>query len=835
MSSQWLIPLNEVDPNQLRRFGGKAAALARLTRRGLPVPPGVVVPSEVFMTFLERSRLLQPARELLRRGEPGRGELLRRGVLAAPLPPDLAGALRREGELLGPRLVARSSAVDEDGAERSFAGQYETVVNVRPGDELEEAVKRCWASWFGERALAYRRTSLRSAPVAGMAVVIQQLVDARISGVMFTVNPVSGSWRQMVVEAAWGAGEGLVSGQIAPDRYLLRRPRRTPRPVQRVLARVRVDEEEADVVPQPRKLTPAPGGGLDWAAVDKPDERKLSPALARRVARLGLRAEALCGGPQDVEWALDGQDRVFLLQSRSVTAAGPTPRGGAVLWTRRFAGERWTEPATPMGWSIIGGLLEWFIAYPETQTRYLGGGTSTRLHRGYPYFNATVFRHLAFKLPGRAPPRFLLDLLPPDEVDRFLRRFAAPPDARVYASIFSVTWQERRWQRFRWNPWTNWRVWEELEGRLMWEIPSLSRGRRPLRARVERGIELAREYIKVHVISLLCANLWYEVGEAFAPPDLRADLLLCPAENRTVETNRALYRLAHGAPLEPFLATYGHRTASSAWEIFSPRWVEDPEQVQRLLEPYRSGGMADPAALAADQARRSAAAMRALEGRVRGVEGRALVGSVRLARRYLQLREDQRFVFDHLLFELKKLLTALGELLLGPGRGPEIRWLEWPEVIEVLEGRQATAGLEPRIAARRESWQRYRDEPPPPVFLRGDEAVEIFQGGRKLSGLGISPGRVTGPVRVIRSPAEAGRVRPGDILVATATDPGWTPMFLVASGAILELGSMLSHGAVVAREYRMPAVVNVEGATRTLKEGQRVTIDGGRGEIWLED
>ncbi len=729
--------------------------------------------------------------------------------------------------------MVRSSAVDEDGSRRSFAGQYETVVNVRPGDEVEDAVRRCWASWFGERALAYRRASLRPPPAAGMAVVIQQLVPAAVSGVMFTVNPVSGSWRDMVIEAAWGAGEALVSGQVAPDRYRLRRPRRRPRPVQRVLARVRVEELEADVVVQPRRLAPGAGEGLEWLPCERPEARKLSPAQTRRLARLGLRVEALCGGPQDIEWALAG-GRFYLLQARAVTAAGPTPRGEAVLWTRRFAGERWSEPATPMGWSIIGRLLDWFIAYPETQARYLGGGAATRLYRGYPYFNATVFRHLAFKLPGRAPPRFLLDLLPPDEAERFLRRFAAPPDLRVYGSIFAVTGRERRWRRFRWNPWTNWRAWEELERSLRREIPALGRPGLPLRRRIERGIELIREYIKVHIISLLCANLWYELVESFAPPELVPGLLLCPSENRTVATNRALYALARGADLDDFLSRYGHRTSSSSWEIFSTRWVEDPQQVRALLAPYRGGELPDPGVLAAEQGRRAARALAELERQSRGLGGRALLGGVRLARRYLQLREDQRFVFDGLLFAMKRLLESLGEQIIGPGRGADIRWLEWPEAIELMEGRLVPGAVEERIAARRARRLRYASAPPPPVFLRGEEAVEVFTGGRKLTGLGISPGRVTGTVRVIRSPAEAGRVQPGDILVATATDPGWTPMFLVAGGAVLELGSMLSHGAVVAREYRMPAVVNVEGATTRLKDGQRVTIDGGRGEVWLE-
>jgi pyruvate,water dikinase len=345
---------------------------------------------------------------------------------------------------------------------------------------------------------------------------------------------------------------------------------------------------------------------------------------------------------------------------------------------------------------------------------------------------------------------------------------------------------------------------------------------------------LAREYIKVHIISLLCANLFFEIVEAAAPPRLRHDLLRCPAQNRTVETNQALYALSRGAPMDDFLARYGHRTSSSSWEIFSTRWAEDPGAVRRLVAAYADGDLPDPAQMARETEAAGVVAMAALTAEARGLSGRALVGVTRLARRYLQLREDQRFLFDRLLYALKRALLDQGAALFGPERAADIQWLEWSEAVDLLEGRRDQSHLEPLIRTRREAHIRHAAAPPPPVFLRGEEAVESFSRGRRLSGLGISPGRVTGTVRILRSPDEAARLRRGDILVATATDPGWTPMFLVAGGAVLELGSMLSHGAVVAREYRLPTVVNVEGATRWLRDGQRVTVDGTRGAVWVE-
>ena len=194
---RWVLSLDRVDPDESPRFGGKATSLARLMSRKLPVPRGFALPVEAFRYFLEEAGLLDDARGLRRGVNLKASRLLREAIVAAPLPGDLAGEIRAASSRLGLVLAVRSSAVDEDGSEQSFAGQYETVLGVSIGDQLEEAVRRCWASWYGDRALAYRRSSLWRAPLAGMGVVVQELVTARSSGVVFTINPLTGSWREM--------------------------------------------------------------------------------------------------------------------------------------------------------------------------------------------------------------------------------------------------------------------------------------------------------------------------------------------------------------------------------------------------------------------------------------------------------------------------------------------------------------------------------------------------------------------------------------------------------------------------------------------------------------
>lgn len=788
--------------------------------------------------FLLHNRLEDKAQLAVEKGGARRLSSLRKSIAEGAFPDEMEKAVLERGQSMGlgrleGGLAVRSSAVDEDGASRSFAGQYASVLNVLEDQQLLRAIKTCWASWFSDEALAYRRQGDSLPRSAGMAVLLQRQIRARTSGVLFTINPLTGSWREMVLEACWGQGEALVSGKIRPDRILLRRPRKTPKPVQRVLARVQVEALEFEEGGQKRALFPAPGGGLEWRDLDSLGDRVLGEEDARRIGRAGLRAEALAGCPQDIEWALDHRGELFVLQARPITAS-PPERGADVLWTRRFFGERWTELATPMGWSIVQAALHEFVAYPKTAALHLGGEPPTQLLRGRPYFNVTIFRHLLFKFPGAPPPRFLLEFLPPEEERRWLRRRAAPPGITVYRSILAETVSEKRWKRFRWNPLSNPSAWERFETELREALPDLTARTGDPTEQLEAAKRLLREYIKIHICSLLFANIFYQICESAVPPELRRDLLRCPVANRTQEVNRDLYALSQGGDKAEFLARHGHRSSSSSWEIFGTRWQEDPEALDRLMRPYAEGILSDPERLGKEQQQASQEALEALRQSSKTPAGWALVRTVELTRRYLQLREDQRYVFDELLFAMKKILQRQGTALWGEEGAAAIAYLEDGELQALARGEMDRGSLLDTARARRELWKTYASTPAPPVFLSGDQAPILKTEKRRLQGLGIGPGVHTGRVRILRSPEEAGNFERGDILVATATDPGWTPLFLVAGAVLLELGSMLSHGAVLAREYGLPAVVNVTDLLSKLEEGQLITVDGTRGLVWLD-
>jgi rifampicin phosphotransferase len=857
-----ILPLRDVRPADAPRVGGKVAPLAKLAVDGLPVPDGFVLPAQAFRRALQAAGLEPLAKIVARSGEGAAAAELRARIDEGLLPGAWVEVLRREGRKLGGPLAVRSSGVDEDGANRSFAGQHATVLGVLP-DALPAAVARCWASLYAERALAYRGG--RGPDPGALAVLVQRMVPAEVSGVLFTVNPISGSWHELTIEAVWGLPEGLVSGRVAPHWYLLRRPRRTPRPVQRVLARVRLAHLDRDLPPLAQRWVQGEGGvrvePVPAALVDRPT---LSPAEALRLGRLGLRIEGRLGGAQDIEWARDAEGRTWILQARPITATGVPDRADEVLWTRRFIGERFPDPVSPLGWSIVAPVLEHHIAYPSLQRDKLGGGPALRLVHGRPYVNATVFTRLLFKLPGAAPPGFMLELLPPGRVERARRRFAVAPDLDIYAALLRISLAERRWRRFAWNPLTNparWRAFESELSVALGAMAVLPDGERALVERVEALVVLLRRYVGIHVCSLLFASLFDQIFDgvlhSLAPEQasrLRAALAVTPPGNRTLEVNAAVWRLARAldagdldaieggrepsprgaSSLSGFLLAYGHR-ADASWDLAVPRWREVPARLAPLLRAQLAEPE-DPASRASAQAVVYAQAREELLAELPDRALRALVPRLLdLLRDYLLLRENQRFSFELLQWEIKRAAGALAERLAARGALPspdDHLWCTWPELCGLVDGAEPPLPVAERVVEGRA--RAARDAAlSAPTFLSGDEVAAPPAGAARLQGQGVSPGRARGPVRRVRTLAEAGALRPGDILVAPAVDPGWTPLLAVAGGVVLELGSRLSHGAVVAREYGVPAVVNVEGALARLRDGDEVTVDGTRGVVFV--
>lgn len=356
-----MISLADLTPADALKVGGKAFALSRLVHTGFPVPPGAVIPTQVFQAALREAGLWETSQRAIH--DPEAGTALHEAIQTMPIAEAVCDAWITQARTLGPRVAVRSSAIGEDGVSKSFAGQLTTSLSVPP-EEVIDAVRTCWASLYSSRALAYRGAV---GPQPGsMAVLIQQMVEPESSGVLFTINPLNGSWREMIVEAVWGLGEGLVSGQLAPHWFLVRRPRQWPGWLRRFAERVRVRVVDEDLPPLHERVVGALGGSTirEPTPASLIHQRTLHRTQVVRLCRMGLRLEAALGEPQDIEWARTKDGRFFVLQARPITATG-SPRNENVLWTRRFIGERWPEPATPLAWSILAPIFSWFIGFDE--------------------------------------------------------------------------------------------------------------------------------------------------------------------------------------------------------------------------------------------------------------------------------------------------------------------------------------------------------------------------------------------------------------------------------------------------------------------------------------
>ena len=833
--------LDQVAAADVDAAGGKGANLGEAAAAGLPVPDGFVLTTAAYA-------LAAAAAGVDPRDPPVAAERLR----AAPVPDAVAAAVLPAYAALGGGLVAvRSSATAEDLPGASFAGQQDTFLDVAGEEALLDAVRGCWASLWNERAVAYRRANGVDDARVGLAVVVQRMVPAAAAGVLFTADPMTGRRRRAAVDAVAGLGDRLVSGAVDPDHFV-------------------VDTAARQVVER------RPAG----AAAVLSDEHLLA------LAALGERAERHLGAPQDVEFALDAEGRLWLLQSRPITTLYPLPAGApdparelrVYFSVNVFQG--YLEPLTPMGVQffrlLATGLWRRFGATVSDPA----SGPAMLVEAGMRIFldvtpilrdpfgrraitsatalgearSSAVFSELAsdprLSLTGRSRLRTLrrigaalarvgvlaaaLRMLrsPAATRARFEReieeiaRLDVPPDAGAAARLDAferllLTAPSRMMPR--------------LLGTIMPAMLSLAAAWRLLGARARPDeIQTLTRGAPHNPTTGMDLALWSLSVEVRADPASRTALL-----GRSPADLAARYRAgALPAPLQSGLATflsrYGFRSIGEI-DIGVPRWSEDPTHILGALANY---ARLDDDALAPDaqfaRGEREAEAMVAsLLARAHGPRRlllRFFLGRLRLL---IGSREAPKFHLIRLIATpARDLLRAAGADLAADGRlagADDVFFLTLPEA------RRAVAGedLRPIVAERREAFARERARRHVPRVLLSDGAdaeAALVTVGDGLRGSPASPGVVTGTARVIRSPQGA-RLEPGEVLVAPSTDPGWTPLFLTAGALVMEMGGMMSHGAVVAREYGIPAVVGIAGATERIATGQRVTVDGSAGTV----
>jgi pyruvate,water dikinase len=822
-----------------------------LVRAGFPVPPGFVVTTPAYDRFVAEGGL----RQTIARGldeHPASGAGIRDAFEASPVPREVAETILAAYQQLGEGPVAvRSSATAEDLPEAAFAGQQDTFLNVIGAEALLEAVRRCWASLWTDRAIAYRARQGIEQQSVSLAVVVQRMVPAEVAGVLLTANPVTGARNETVIDANPGLGEAVVSGAVTPDHFVLRRrwwgrsiiERRAGR--REVVVRSRAEGGTESIAAEAGTQPDAGSGGTPgrgWAP-------SLPDRALRRLARLGRAIQRHFGAPQDVEWAWAAGEP-FIVQSRPITALPePAPRLDRLRQTLlAMAGE--LVPARPYPldqttWApaLFGGAVGWFLRPLGLAARPID----------------EVFTEqdgVVIQLSGRSPIRLTPGLL------------LAP------LRLLQLAW--------RYNP-LHWRsdpllsqalaragVLEARDPQsLSWE-ELLAAVREALLLPIALAGEPRRRYFPR---AALAAGLLRLVLGLLGRVD-RFGALLSGVETRTLEANRALEEPAAQirsdsvlmdtfsghragellaaldahpsgraflAELRHFLDRYGHREAVIT-SVFQPTWKDAPEVPLGIPKglvlapppPPRSGPPAWEAA------RDEMLAHPLL--RLRPLRA-AFLKWLAEARCLMQIREDTHFYATRALPILRRALMEFGRRLVDAGvldAPADVFHLKMGE-LEQVDGTwpppPPLAGELRSVAAQRKS-QRAALEATPLVDSRllrralpVPGALWAGRGNVLLRGTPGSPGVAEGPVRVIRGGAEFGKLRPGEVLVAPLTYPAWTPLFQRAAAVVVDSGGAASHAAIVAREYGIPAVMATIDGTARLADGQRVRVDGEQGLV----
>lgn len=837
MTEKTTAPLADFGSGDIAAAGGKGAALGELVRQGFPVPPGFIITTGAYLSFLAETRVGAALEGLLRVDsgdgpDVGRaeGESPGAAIRALFAGTEVPGRLRQEigaayADLGGGAVAVRSSATAEDLPGAAFAGQQDTYLNVQGEDAVVKAVADCWASLWTDRAVAYRQRQGIDPHEVAIAVVVQKMVEADTAGVMFTANPVTGERGEIVVDASAGLGEAVVSGRVTPEHYVLDR-----------------SGKALSFAPGGREvvISAAEGGGTQ----ENPGAPGTGPGLVAdqltELARLGQRAQKHFGRPQDIEWAAAG-GALYVLQSRPMTALPPQP-----------------QRLNPFQRRLGPFFMEMFQErpYPLDVSGWMSRGILAMLH-GMAGSVGVVFPNVEQMLPEE--DGVVVQLVPPIPHPT-IRTLAAPASLVRRSRQFNpAKWtQDPRFSRFLENV-------EQLNGKdpgpLRWrgvvalveESFATVRGITDLRISYLPGVFVP--LLKMRLMLLLLGKVKL------------ASALIAGAETRTSQANRALEGLAAIAANDPglarafaesdpgrllelvekepehaafreafkaFLLEYGHRETISVVLSSAPTWSDAPEVVLGLVKAMFGERLqtADQTGKALEELTRHPAL------RFEPLR-RSVLAAVESARAGMAFREDSHFYATKVIPPMRRAYRELGRRLVLAGVVDEardvyhLRFEELASITDTDDGGALPASVRERFrplvlarAAKRRELEGIPLLDPALLFGRNRRAD-----GALVAGTPASRGQASGPVRVIRGPAEFGQLRSGEILVCPYTNPSWTPLFQRAAAVVVDTGGIGSHAAIVAREYGIPAVMGTGSGTSALADGQRVLVDGTAGVV----
>jgi rifampicin phosphotransferase len=870
MTRPFILPLAQCIDLDL--VGGKAVGLAQLIAAGFSVPQGICVTTEAYAQSLlesrfsyeeewsqvcalsghERATALAESRDRIRRIEIAH--------LVDQWLPSLQTLIPSSNE----RWAVRSSATNEDTAHTSLAGLYRTHLGVALS-KIETALKDLWASLWEDRVVSYMvQQNHLTAP--RMAVVIQQMVDAQTAGVAYSIHPVTGRRNQVSMNAVPGLAARLVDGTVAPDQYIVEvtdqdQPIRIRK---RILAR------------KPERLTVS-NEGLHTDHLDQATQTQssLTDGQLFSLARITKQIERAFGHPMDLEWAFDTQ-QLWIVQARPITAVRPSSdlTNDDCEWSRTNFKETLPELPSLLSLSFLERFMDNYILshYRRLGCRIPDGLTSVRVLRGRPYLNVTLFHILIAQLRG--DPSMNTEQMGGEPLQ------TVPPVKPLAGLAFL---------RAGWMMWMEMRRVERSGPHVFQEMKHLAetyRRDRILHLSIEElvpqldklGPWLDRREVTFGIAGGVgqCLQIFSQLLPRWLGPDWRSLLNAALQGQGTVISAQQILRLAEltdiardethtrafltSNPWEPstfrtalantkflhafdrYLGDYGHRAVGES-DVMSPRLSDNPESIIGVLRAQLISASPSQEAVRSRQDKTRTAALAEIRRRIGWHLGRwgIFLWCYQRLCRFFALREANRHHLMYYSTAIRTLLLRLGELLVERGlltQRDDIFFLTIDDRADLLAG--SMRDWKAVIQSRRAERERNATVDVPDTIHDWDRASNgstisnQADGAGPLSGIPISTGSATGPVRLIRSVADWTKVMPGEILVVPVIDPGMAPLFGIAGGLIAEMGGTLSHGAIIAREYGLPTVANVEGAMARLSDGMRVTVDAGSGIVEIE-
>ncbi|HEU4558401.1 MAG TPA: rifamycin-inactivating phosphotransferase [Longimicrobium sp.] len=861
MTDRYVLDFHEIDQTQAAVVGGKGAHLGELSRiEGVRVPAGFCVTTDAFRRIMAEAPSIDDQLDRLSRLEPDDREAIRalsaeirQSIKAIDVPDDLAAAITGALAGLGEQAACavRSSATAEDLPTASFAGQQDTYLNVVGPAAILQHVSRCWASLFTERAVTYRLRNGFDHRKVHMAVVVQRIVVPEAAGILFTADPVTGNRKVASVEASFGLGEALVSGLVNADVYKVRDGE--------VAARTIGTKQLA--------ILPAPAGGTREQAVEP--ERQAQPALtdaqAVRLVELGRRIEAHFGRPQDIEWCLTN-DEFHIVQSRPITTLFPIPAAGdgenhvyisvghqqMMTDAMKPLGLSFWQMTTPRPMAEAGGRLfvdvTQILASPASRAGLMGmmgqndpligDALQTILDRGDfipppPDEGPAWTPPSSGEAPIEADPNIVGELIARTQDSiATLKREIRDKSGPALLDFIQADIQELR--RVLHDPQSRRVIMTGMEA-AWW----LNEKLRTWLGETNAG-DVLTQSVADNVTSEMGLAL-LDVADAIRPhPEVVAFLQQVDDDGFLDELPRLPGGREARDAIRSWLNRYGMRCVGEI-DITRPRWSERPSMLIPLILGNVRNFEPGAGARRFEQGEQEAWAkeeevverLRALpNGERKAKETMRMIDRVRTFAGYREYPKygmvSRYWVYKQALMEEAGRLVQAGVLR----EAEDIFYLRFDELQEVVRTRQVDDAL---IRQRKDAFRSYQALTPPRVLTSDGEMLsgayrrDDLPAGA-LVGLAVSAGTVEGRARVILDVAGAD-LEPGDILVTAYTDPSWTPLFVAIKGLVTEVGGLMTHGAVIAREYGLPAVVGVQHATRLIPDGQRIRVHGTEGYV----